>query len=517
MMARKWFELKPFQTDSDSASVENLDRIIDHLDKMLLVIYRDAEGTVRIYVRTDDSYSAVLTTLEGIEAVATQDNLGPDMGGLHYTKYAMKHHCANPISPKTMVSASIYRIITKTSGRAFLAVYLRRTQTPMQIKQYISMLDAGQNPESMFHGVLTGPHGIFGGAAGKKTALKMQKMALAREKIATRNLFMCRIITGVSTKRDEKTLRSVFPTGALAGKGMGEKGLETTISGNISQPFFGGNRSVILNDEELHSFLSMPSNRDIDTVEFEQGRMPSSSSGLVEGTVPLPGTVGVGEPPAEPVMQKKKPAGGLFGFLRKRTAEDVPILQESSEISCRLVGEEGKEASGDNISEQKNYDEDPVGADENVSGHGSLQAGSGDSILAEQEAADTMSAASQDADKETPLEEPGPPASQDADKETPLEEPGPPASQDADKETPLEEPGPPASQDAVDADSGAGVTFADCMMVVGEEEEKKEDARNSDAETKAVIIRISGQDTHEFVASIIMTAKKYRVSLRCDQ
>ncbi len=470
-MARKWFELKPFQTDSDSASVENLDRIIDHLDKMLLVIYRDAEGTVRIYVRTDDSYSAVLTTLEGIEAVATQDNLGPDMGGLHYTKYAMKRHCANPISPKTMVSASIYRIITKTSGRAFLAVYLRRTQTPMQIKQYISMLDAGQNPESMFHGVLTGPHGIFGGEAGKKTALKMQKMALAREKIATRNLFMCRIITGVSTKRDEKTLRSVFPTGALAGKSMGEKGLEAAISGNISQPFFGGNRSVILNDEELHSFLSMPSNRDIDTVEFDQGRMPSSSSGLVEGTVPIPGAGAVGEPPAEPASHKKKAAGGLFGFLRKKAAEDVPILQESSEISCKLVGGGEGEASGDNISEQKNWDGDPT--DETVSGDGSLQAEQDDSSGR----AGTVDAR-------------------------------PAASPDADKGMPLSEPEPAASPDA---DNSDGVTFADGLMT-GEE-----DTRNSDAETKAVIIRISGQDAHEFVASIIMTAKKYRVSLSCDR
>ncbi len=271
-----WYELRPYRTDTDVGE-DSMLKLLDHLDKFLIVIYRDESSKIRIYVRTLTQHLSTISTLKGMEAIYCNE-YPPDLNGMTvYKKYGMRRHCAYSIIPKNMIVTSIYRAMGNMSGCAFLTLNLRKVDAAPPINDFIATCNRGQNPESKLTNALST-------GKSEKKASHVSKMTLAREKLASRNLFLCRMFSGVKVSGDDKIIEAVFPSRAFISKKIDQKQLKKDIVRNIGFPLFGGDKNLVLSDSEIFGFLSLPNNDDISNVEFDIGRLSSTASGLAEGS-----------------------------------------------------------------------------------------------------------------------------------------------------------------------------------------------------------------------------------------
>ena len=271
-----WYELRPYRTDTDVGE-DNMLKILDHLDKFLIVIYRDESSKIRIYVRTLEQHLSTISTLKGMEAIYCNE-YPPDLNGMTvYKKYGMRRHCAYSIIPKNMIVTSIYRAMGNMSGCAFLALYMRKVDAAPPINAFIATCNQGQNPESKLTNMLST-------GKSEKKASHVSKMALAREKLASRNLFLCKMFSGVEVSGEDKIIEAIFPAKAFKSKKTDQKQFKKDIVRNIGFPLFGGDKKLVLSDSEIFGFLLLPNNDDISNVEFDIGRLSSTASGLAEGS-----------------------------------------------------------------------------------------------------------------------------------------------------------------------------------------------------------------------------------------
>ena len=304
-----WYELRPYRTTDtgdDAVAEANMRKILNHLDKFLLVLSRGDDAVVRIHVRASDGHRTALDDLEGMEVLRCApvvvdgggdggkgkgkgDGSDNDQSGIllagyaRYAKYATMRHCAVPLIPKTVEKVSMYRLLAgEMSGRACVALYARKTAAvPHPIGSYIAALDGGRSPEGI-GGMLSA---WFSAERKTPSARQREKMQDARQKLATGNLFVCRMVTCAASPGDERAIRGAFPSLAFRPRAIGQGAARRLAAGRISLPMFGASRSLVLSDEEIMSFMSMPNNKDIDTVGFDLGRMASHAAGLRGGEI----------------------------------------------------------------------------------------------------------------------------------------------------------------------------------------------------------------------------------------
>ena len=255
-------------------------KVLEHLEKFLFVIFRK-DKKVKLYMRTAEHNSATLMDLQGIEVIRCGNK--PDMESLFvYHVYNMRRHCANPIIPKKMIPTSIFKTIGgHTTNDCLLMLYAQKIPSSQVINSYISRLSKGENPESIM-GWLAG---WLTSKSGKPSPSQREKISLAKDKLSTRSLFRCRMLTGTSCIHDKKLLTGIFPAGSISSRKIKPQKIRSKISGSIKEPFFRPSKSLILNDDEITSFVLFPSNTDIDAVGFEFGKMPSRVSGFEEGKI----------------------------------------------------------------------------------------------------------------------------------------------------------------------------------------------------------------------------------------
>ena len=289
MAISTWFELKPFRTDSPTSGFDNMLKILEHLEKFLFLIYKE-ERAIRIFIKAGEDLKATLSDLEGVEFITAES---PELGHLNFYKtYYTKKHCAYLIAGKDTHLTSAYHtlgnVITKPS---FLAFYVRKAKGSPQISSFISKLSHGKEPESSMDKMMDVVSSVMSNPQSKNPSMgQKRKIREAESKLASGKIYYARMVVGASTKEDEDIIFGMFPSDAFVAKRIKLKEIAKNLKGSLNPPSwppgkFGGNHMLVLNSDEITSFLQMPSNDDITSGKFEIGSIPTEASGTREGTV----------------------------------------------------------------------------------------------------------------------------------------------------------------------------------------------------------------------------------------
>ena len=275
MKSEMWRELRPYKTD-ESKGEANMHIAMDHLERFLVVVARDGHGKVRLYTRVPEQSAAVLETLDGIESVMCEPFDFAAYG--RYREYRMARHCASQVRVTERMSA--YRTLdVQVAGPSFLAVRARRVNTAAPIAEYIRLMERGVNPEGIMRFLSAGSREY------RPTYTARTKIKDAQEKIATGTLFLCRLFAGADTVEDVQSIGSSLPANSFAEHTRKAKDMRTIARGQLSLPTFGAHKSVILSNAEMVSILTMPTDHDIDSVNFEFGKVASRVAGLRDGAI----------------------------------------------------------------------------------------------------------------------------------------------------------------------------------------------------------------------------------------
>lgn len=145
MKVETWRELRPYKTDESKGEV-NMHITMDHLERFLAVVSRDAHGKVRLFVRVPEQSAAVLETLDCTESVMADPF---DFNAYErYREYRMARHCASPVQVTERMSA--YRTLdVQVVEPSSLAVRARRINSAVPINEYIRLMERGVNPEGI--------------------------------------------------------------------------------------------------------------------------------------------------------------------------------------------------------------------------------------------------------------------------------------------------------------------------------------------------------------------------------
>lgn len=275
MKREMWREMRPYKSDDDKGE-RNMHVIMDHIDRFLLVVSRDAHGKVRLHARVPEASAPVLETLDGIESVMAEPF---DFGSYtDYLEFRMARHCASPV--RVTERSSAYRTLdVQVADPSFLAVRGRRVRSAAPISEYIRLMERGVNPEGLLR------HFSAGSRAYRPSYASRQKIKDAQEKISTGSLFLCRLFAGASTGEDVRSIGASLPAGAFQPRRRRAKDMRKMSAGPMSLPSFGANKTVILSNVEMLSLLTMPTDADIDGLNFEFGRVASKAAGLRDGTI----------------------------------------------------------------------------------------------------------------------------------------------------------------------------------------------------------------------------------------
>lgn len=275
----RWYELKPFMTDSESAGLENMKKILGHVEKFIFLIQR-SQDRIRIYIKIPESQRATIADLDGIEVNVVES---PDLGGLgHYREYFTKRHCAYLVAGKDLMPTSPYHTLGNVvGGPAYVALYARRTHSARQINTFIRSLAEGRNPESIMDGIMGYVPVASGTSARAPTELQKRKMAAAKSKSAGA-LFYAKMIVGATTGADADSIFGMFPSNAFETKRIARRNIRRALSKRLQPPILGSSRMLVLNEDEIVSFLRLPSNMDIRVERFVLGRVQSDASGTIE-------------------------------------------------------------------------------------------------------------------------------------------------------------------------------------------------------------------------------------------
>ena len=275
MQPEMWRELRPYKTDDDKGE-RNMHLLMDHMPRFLAVVARDGHGKVRMFIRVPEQSAPVLDTLDGIESVMAEPF---DFESYErYKEYRMARHCASPVRVTERMSA--YRTLdVQVADPSFLAIRARRMNAAPPINEYIRLMERGVNPEGFMRFLSTGSREY------RPTYAARTKIKDAQDKIATGTMFLCRMFAGATTVEDVLSIGASLPAGAFREHSRKAKDMRGIARGPLSLPSFGANRSVILSNEEMLSVLTMPTDSDIDTTNFEFGKIASRAAGLRDGSI----------------------------------------------------------------------------------------------------------------------------------------------------------------------------------------------------------------------------------------
>ena len=265
----KWYELCPYMGQSRSTDMET---ILDHMPEFVLVIAKDV-SRVRVHIRAPPERLPLLDSLKMAEPVESEP---PTLYGYTHTyRYETVRHCALPVAPKDAVRSSIYQIMgNSVTDSAYLMISLKKATYFPQISQYVERLQAGRSPG------VSGLISEFVGSRGKPGPTKLSRIALAREKAASRHLFRAHIVVAAGAIRDMEAIESVFPSAAFKQASSPRKtDIERISLRGPGQPILGGSHSPILSDSEILSFVCLPDEDDMAAAPMNFGRMPSHSGG----------------------------------------------------------------------------------------------------------------------------------------------------------------------------------------------------------------------------------------------
>lgn len=275
MRAEMWRELRPYKTDDDKGEI-NMNVVMDHLARFLAVVARDAHGKVRLFLRVPEQSAAVLETLDGIESVMAEPFDFAAYG--RYREYRMARHCASPVRVTERMSA--YRTLdVQVGGPAFLAVRAKRISAAVPINEYIRLMERGVNPEGFMRFLSAGSREY------RPTYAARTKIKDAQDKISTGTLFLCRLFAGADTIDDVLAIGSSLPATSFAEQSRKAKDMRKLTRDALRLPSFGAHKAVILSNAEMISILTMPTDHDIDGVNFEFGKVASKAAGLRDGAI----------------------------------------------------------------------------------------------------------------------------------------------------------------------------------------------------------------------------------------
>ena len=270
-----WRELRPYKTDESKGEV-NMHVAMDHLERFLAVVARDDHGKVRLHVRVPEQSAAVLETLDGIESVMCEPFDFASYG--KYREYRMARHCASQVRVTERMSA--YRTLdVQVAGPSFLAIRARRINAAVPINEYIRLMERGVNPEGIMRFFSAGSREY------RPTYAARTKIKDAQEKIATGTLFLCRLFAGADTLEDVQSIGSSLPANSFSEHMRKAKDMRKITREALTLPSFGAHKSVILSNAEMLSILTMPTDHDIDSVNFEFGKVASKAAGLRDGAI----------------------------------------------------------------------------------------------------------------------------------------------------------------------------------------------------------------------------------------
>ena len=275
MKPEEWRELRPYKTDDDKGE-RNMHVLMDHLERFLAVVCRDEHGKVRLFIRVPEQSAAILETLDGIESVMAEPF---DFAAYHkYREYRMARHCAAPVRVTEPMSA--YRTLdVQVADPSFLAVRARRIHSSPPINEYIRLMERGVNPEGFLR--------LFsaGSREYRPTYAARQKIKDAQDKLATGTLFLCRMFAGASSIEDVRSIGASLPGRSFREHSRKPKDMRKITREALNLPTFGGHKMIVLSNAEMLSMVSMPTDGDIDTVNFEFGRVASKAAGLRDGAI----------------------------------------------------------------------------------------------------------------------------------------------------------------------------------------------------------------------------------------
>ena len=270
-----WRELRPYKTDDDMGEV-NMHVAMDHLERFLAVVARDGHGKVRLFLRVPEQSAAVLETLDGIESVMSEPFDFAAYG--RYREYRMARHCASQVRVTERMSA--YRTLdVQVAGPSFLAVRARRINTAVPINEYIRLMERGVNPEGFMRFFSAGSREY------RPTYAARTKIKDAQDKISTGTLFLCRLFAGADTLEDVRSIGASLPASSFAEHARKARDMRQITRGPVTLPTFGAHKSVVLSNAEMLSILTMPTIHDIDSVNFEFGKVDSKAAGLRDGAI----------------------------------------------------------------------------------------------------------------------------------------------------------------------------------------------------------------------------------------
>ena len=270
-----WRELRPYKTDEDKGE-RNMHVLMDHLERFLIVASRDAHGKVRMLIRVPEQSAAVLETLDGIESVMAEPF---DFAGYErYREYKMARHCASPVRVTERMSA--YRTFdVQVADPSFMAIRARRINSAGPINEYIRLMERGVNPEGVMKFFAAGSRDY------RPTYSARTKIKDAQDKIATGTLFLCRMFSGASSLEDVRSIGASLPANSFREHGRKEKDMLKIVRGQLALPTFGASKSIILSNAEMLSIFTMPTDSDIENVNFEFGKVASKAAGLRDGSI----------------------------------------------------------------------------------------------------------------------------------------------------------------------------------------------------------------------------------------
>lgn len=265
----QWNELRPYPPGSPGG----LAVLMDHIPEFVLVVSRQG-GRITIHARVAKKHVPLLCLLEGVEPVPSGP---PRTSGFPFCRtYSTMRHTALPVSPRGTTRASIYRLLADSvGGDAYVMVSAKKAARHPQVSGYIRRTERGYPPDA-FWGTLA----EFAGISSKPGPAASRNLREAREKAASRHLFRCHIVVAAGSVRDGAAIESVFPSMSLKrAASPSRRRLDALSSRGPGMPALGGDRSPVLSDEEILSFLSLPDNEDMAAVPMNFGMMESRSGG----------------------------------------------------------------------------------------------------------------------------------------------------------------------------------------------------------------------------------------------
>ena len=195
-----------------------------------------------------------------------------------YREYRMARHCALPVRVTERVSA--YRTLDVQVGDpSFLAIRARGISSAAPINEYIRLMERGISPDGLTRYLSAGSRDY------RPTYAVRTKIKDGQDEIATGTMLLCRMFAGASSAEDVRSIGSSLPASSFRDHTRSAKDMRKIMRDAMMLPTFWIHKAVILSNAEMLSILTMPMDANIDTTNFEFGRLASKAAGLFDGAI----------------------------------------------------------------------------------------------------------------------------------------------------------------------------------------------------------------------------------------